>query len=149
MKKHVVKVLVFSLKKEQLAIKTANSSWIVNNPMELAREIEINSQELLLAKLASSLHTTAQLIGTTLNLDLKSIQIEVLGEVGLTDTQSVTAQSFTKIDVIVKPTSEASIILLKEWMDAIKIACPVFTNFKSVTPTVLTLVKEYDKINAA
>lgn len=148
MSKKVVRVLGFSVREKELAIKTENLSFTVKDGKELARETNFDSEELLLARLAGSIHATGNLIGTTLNVDLKSIQIEVSGE--LNDKTTVEKPyAFTKINVIVKPTSDASIVVLKEWMDAVKVACPVFTNYKTHTPTIVTLVKEYDQPKVA
>ncbi|MEC4113049.1 OsmC family protein [Myroides pelagicus] len=152
MKKDVVKVLGFSARSKQFAVKTANFSFTVNDGRDLVRVEQIDSEELLLAKLAGSIHYIGNLIGNTLNLDLKSIQIEVKGEKKQTVSEEINisdVNQFSKIDVIVKPTTPASIILLKEWIDAVKAACPVFTDFKKETKTIVTLVKEYDQFNVA
>jgi len=150
MSKRVVKVLGFSVRESQLAIKTANFSFTVKDGKELVSEVQVDSEELILAKLAGSIHAIGTLIGSTLNVDLKSIQIEVSGVVKEQEHTGVfDAGTFKQIDVIVKPTSTASIVLLKEWIDAVKTACPVFTNFKQQTPTIVTLVKEYDHVNVA
>ncbi|MBB1150576.1 MULTISPECIES: OsmC family protein [unclassified Myroides] len=150
MSNKVVKVLGFSVRESQLAIKTANFSFTVKDGKELVKEAQVNSEELILAKLAGSIHAIGNLIGLTLNVDLKSIQIEVSGVVDeALQQQHLDAGVFKKIEVVVKPTSTASIVLLKEWIDAVKLACPVFANFKQQTPTIVTLVKEYDHVNVA
>ncbi len=150
MSKKVVKVLGFSVRESQLAIKTANFSFTVRDGRELVRAAQVDSEELLLAKLAGSIHAVGNLVGSTLNVDLKSIQIEVSGVLNeIQQKEELNASAFRQIDVIVKPTSTASIVVLKEWMDAVKSACPVFANFKQQTPTIVTLVKEYDHVNVA
>lgn len=149
MEKNVVKVLGFSAREKQFAVKTENFSFTVKDGKELLADNTVSSNELLLAKLAGSIHSIGNLIGNTLNLNLKSIQIEVKGIVDCDQNEIVSVANFKKIDVTVKPSSEASIILLKEWIDAIKLACPVFTSFRSKTTTIITLVKEYDQINVA
>lgn len=150
MSKKVVKVLGFSVRESQLAIKTANFSFTVRDGRELVRAAQVDSEELLLAKLAGSIHAVGNLVGSTLNVDLKSIQIEVSGVLNeIQQKEELNASAFRQIDVIVKPTSTASIVVLKEWMDAVKSACPVFANFKQQTPTIVTLVKEYDNVNVA
>lgn len=150
MSKKVVKVLGFSVRESQLAIKTANFSFTVRDGRELMRAAQVDSEELLLAKLAGSIHAVGNLVGSTLNVDLKSIQIEVSGVLNeIQQKEELNASAFRQIDVIVKPTSTASIVVLKEWMDAVKSACPVFANFKQQTPTIVTLVKEYDHVNVA
>ncbi len=150
MGKKVVKVLGFSVREKQLAIKTANLSFTVKDGKELVREANVDSEELLLARLAGSIHATGNLIGSTLNVDLKSIQIEVSGILDDKIQEVVTqAGMFKQIDIIVKPTSNASILELKEWIDAVKVACPVFTNYKTQTSTIVTLIKEYDHVKVA
>lgn len=150
MGKKVVKVLGFSVRERQFAIKTANVSFTVQDGRELVRAVNASSEELLLARLAGSIHTVGNLLGSTLKLDLKSIQIEVSGELHMDLQEEVSgAEQFKRVDVIVKPTTPASIVLLKEWMDAVKQTCPVFSMFQQKTPTVLTLVKEYEQINVA
>ncbi len=150
MGKKVVKVLGFSVREKQLAIKTANLSFTVKDGKELVRNANVDSEELLLARLAGSIHATGNLIGTTLNVDLKSIQIEVSGILDdKINVEVAQAGMFKQIDIIVKPTSNASIIELKEWIDAVKVACPVFTNYKNQTSTIVTLIKEYDHVNVA
>lgn len=150
MSKRVVKVLGFSVRESQLAIKTANFSFTVKDGKELVRDTQVDSEELILAKLAGSIHAVGNLIGSTLNVDLKSIQIEVSGIVkDDLQKQGMDAGAFKQIDVIVKPTSTASILVLKEWIDAVKLACPVFANFKQQTATIITLVKEYDHVKVA
>ncbi|TDS55888.1 OsmC family protein [Myroides indicus] len=150
MGKKVVKVLGFSARERQFAIKTANVSFTVKDGRELVREVNASSEELLLARLAGSIHSVGNLLGSTLKLDLKSIQIEVSGELDSNLQDEVNGvEKFKRVDIIVKPTTPASIVLLKEWMDAIKSACPIFSMFKEKTPTVLTLVKEYDRVKVA
>lgn len=150
MSRKVVKVLGFSVRESQLAIKTANFSFTVRDGKELVNAVQVDSEELLLAKLAGSIHAIGNLIGSTLNVDLKSIQIEVSGVLNeVQDNAGIDIGAFKQIDVIVKPTSTASIVVLKEWIDAVKSACPVFANFKQKTPTIVTLVKEYDHVNVA
>ncbi|MHC5201913.1 OsmC family protein [Myroides sp. LJL119] len=149
MENKVIKVLGFSARKRQFAVKTENFSFTVDDGLELVRGKNKESKELLLASLAGSLHSIGYLIGNTLNLDLKSIQIEVKAHLDEKQADSVHLKNFKKVDVIIKPTSPASIVILKEWIDAVKVACPVFSEFKSTTPTIITLVKEYEQVNLA
>lgn len=149
MKKDVLKVLGFSARSRQFAVKTESFSLTVEDGRELVRRRTKESQELELAALAGSLHSIGFLIGTTLKLDLKSIQIEVQGHIADPYKTPESLEDFKKIDVIIKPSSEASIVVLKEWIDAVKTACPVFSEFRCSTPTVITLVKDYDQVNVA
>ncbi len=149
MKEDVLKVLGFSARSKQFAVKTQSFSLTVEDGKELVSKRNSESQELALAALAGSLHSIGFLIGGTLKLELKSIQIEVQGYISDPNKTPTSLVDFRKIDVIVKPCSTASIVVLKEWIDAVKVACPVLSEFKTSTPTVITLVKDYEKINVA
>lgn len=149
MESKVIKVLGFSARSRQFAVKSENFSFTVDDGLELVRADNQESVELQLASLAGSLHSVGYLIGNTLKLDLKSIQIEVKAHVDQRAECYSEIADFRKIDVIVKPHSQASIVDLKQWMDAVKVACPVLSEFKSFTPTVITLVKEYEQVNLA
>ena len=100
----VIKVLGFSAREKQLAIKTENFSFTVRDGRELVREQRVDTQELLLAKLAGSIHAVGNLLGTTLALELKGIQIEVRGELKEGIKGEISMNNFKKVDVIVKPT---------------------------------------------
>lgn len=150
MKTRVVKVLGFSGRERQFAVKTESQSFTVKDGKELVRDQSANSEELILAKLAGSIHSVGNLLGNTLKLDLKSIQIEVSGVLhNINKEGDEVLEQFKRIDVIVKPTTLASIIVLKEWMDAVKLACPVLQVLKDKTPTIVTLVKDYEDIKVA
>lgn len=143
----VVKVLGFTARGGQLAIKTANSSFTLRNNNELLDRMVLESEEFLLARLAVSIHTVGKYLGKLYSIDLRSIQIEVAGE--LSQADKAVAFPFRKVNVVVKPNTEGSIIELKNWMDELKKRCPVFESFRKQIPTLLTLIKEYEEVKVA
>lgn len=145
MKKTEIKVLGFTTKQQQFALRTQNSSLTVGKRSQLNKELLSLDSEFQLAQLAFDIHEVGSQLGLALNLDLKSIQIEILGEVESFEVPSSEATTvFRKVEVVVKPSTEQSIVKLKEWMDALKKHSEVFVGFHHSVPTVLTLVKEYE-----
>ena len=50
------------------------------------------------------------------------------------------------IDVVVKPTSEASLEELQKWISAVKKRCPIHDNLINPTPITLSLVPQYEAL---
>lgn len=148
MKKEVVKVLGFTTKDAQLALRTATSSLTLDLKSEVSKDLG-SQEEYELAKLAASIHTVGNQLGVALGLDLKSIQIEVLGELPENPTAAQKNEIFEKVNIVVKPSSKKSIIVLKQWMDELKKRSSVFIDFNQKVPTVLTLIKEYEQVQVA
>lgn len=148
MKSNVVKVLGFTTRETQFAVRTATSSLTVGVGTAVSKEVG-TAEEYELAKLAANIHAVGNQLGVALGLNLKSIQIEVLGELSIQDEAVAPAHAFKKVQIVVKPSSEGSIVVLKQWMDELKKRSTVFIDFHAKVPTVLTLVKEYEEVKVA
>lgn len=148
MKSNVVKVLGFTTRETQFAVRTATSSLTVGVGTAVSKEVG-TAEEYELAKLAANIHAVGNQLGVALGLNLKSIQIEVLGELSIQDEAVASAHAFKKVQIVVKPSSEGSIVVLKQWMDELKKRSTVFIDFHAKVPTVLTLVKEYEEVKVA
>ena len=148
MKSNVVKVLGFTTRETQFAVRTGTSSLTVGVGTAVSKEVG-TAEEYELAKLAANIHAVGNQLGVALGLNLKSIQIEVLGEVSIQDESVAPAHAFKKVQIVVKPSSEGSIVVLKQWMDELKKRSTVFIDFHAKVPTVLTLVKEYEEVKVA
>lgn len=150
MEKREVKVLGFTARDRQLALKTTNRSLTLSEDGEIQEGVINSVEELKLARLVLSLNKVGNQLGRALDLGLKSIQIEVIGELTSVDQENVNQDfPFKKVTIVVKPSSDVSIVALKEWMDELKRRCPIFTSFYQQLPTKLTLVKEYEQIKVA
>ena len=53
---------------------------------------------------------------------------------------------FRVVDVVVKPTSEASLEELQKWISAVKKRCPIHDNLINPTPITLSLVPQYEAL---
>lgn len=148
MKSNVVKVLGFTTRARDFALRTANTSLTIDLGGEVSKD-SVAAEEYELARLATSIHAVGNELGVVLGLDLKSIQIEVLGELLEKAENEATEKTFKKVNIVVKPSSERSIIALKEWMDELKKNSAVFIDFHQKVPTILTLVKEYEQVKVA
>ncbi len=148
MKNDVVKVLGFTTRDTQFALRTATTSLTIGLLADVSKEVG-TAEEYELAKLAVSIHAVGNQLGLALGLNLKSIQIEVLGELATNEKEVANKQIFRKVNIVVKPSSERSIVALKQWMDELKKRSAVFIDFHQKVPTILTLVKEYEQVKVA
>ncbi len=152
MGKKLVKVLGFSAKESQFVVKSKDFSLTLNNEVGFVTSKPSSSVEFLLANLAGSIHAVGKAVAKEQQLNLRSIQLEISGEIEATKleaTAKITDVGFKTVHVVIKPTSSASIVALKKWMDSVKKRCPVYANMNKSTAVILTLVKEYDVVNVA
>ncbi len=78
---------------------------------------------------------------------LKSLQIEISGTLSLDKYQgkiSYERAGFKSVEVVVKPTSDATLEQLKDWLIAVENRCPVQDNLANPTPVSVVLFKEYE-----
>lgn len=102
----------------------------------------------LLAGFAGSINAVGLIVAKELGIELQSVQVEIIGELETKKAQGIQTRSragFRKIDVIVKPISNAPLELLKLWIDEVKERCPLRDNLINSTPVLLTLFKEYNQ----
>jgi uncharacterized OsmC-like protein len=50
---------------------------------------------------------------------------------------------FERIELVVKPVTNADLTTLKFWMDEIKERCPIYDNLLNSTPINLVVTKDY------
>lgn len=105
-----------------------------------------NPLEYLLAGFAGSVNAVGQIVAKELGIGLKSLQIEISGTLADKSEKNKKGRSgFKAIEIVVKPTSDAPLVLLKEWIDIVKERCPVRDTILNATPVLLTLIKEYSE----
>jgi uncharacterized OsmC-like protein len=105
-----------------------------------------NPLEGVLVDFANSVHQIGEVVAKELGIELKSVAIEVLAT--LIDVKDVTRagrSGFKSIEIIVKPDSDAPLLLLKEWIDSVKLRCPVRDTLLRTIPVGMTLIKEYSQ----
>src|SRR5690606_22739926 len=112
---------VLNIKSNQLQLTLNNTENKTNANAHL---------EYLLAGLAACVNMVGHQVADDLDMDLKSIQIEIKGTIDNTKKRS----GFESIDLVVKPITTADLTTLKFWMDEIKERCPIYDNLINVTP---------------
>ena len=127
----------------QLNIKSNELQFSINQT-----DMKKNSHahlEYLLAGFAACVNVVGHQVANDLDMDLKSIQIEIKGTINTAKTQgnSKERSGFESIDLVVKPVTNADLTTLKFWMDEIKERCPIYDNLLNTTPINLVVTKDY------
>lgn len=128
----------------QLNIKSNELQFSINQ-----KDMKQNSYahlEYLLAGFAACINVVGHQVAHDLDMDLKSIQIEIKGTINTAKTDGFSTKErsgFEYIDLVVKPVTSADISTLKFWMDEIKERCPIYDNLLNVTPINLVVTKDF------
>lgn len=124
----------------QVRISKSNSNPELEGPSPL---------EYVLAGYAGCINAVGKLVAKEQYLDLKSLQVEISATLSLDQYQGKESNEragFQVIDVVVKPTSEASLEELQKWISAVKKRCPIHDNLINPTPITLSLVPQYEAL---
>lgn len=136
----------------QFLVKTNDFNVVINNSVSGEFGEGPSPTDYLLAGFAGSVNAVGLIVAKELGIELQSLEVEIAGELETKKIEGVQTRSragFRKIEVVVKPISEAPLALLKEWMDTVKERCPLRDNLINATPVMLTLLKEYNQHTAA
>lgn len=141
-----VKVLGYALVDDQFIVNANNLKVRIcknNNP-----ELEGPSPlEYVLAGYAGCINAVGKLVAKEQGLHLKSLQVEISATLSLDQYKGIESKEragFQVIDVVVQPTSEASVEDLQNWIIAVKKRCPIHDNLINPTPITLRLVPQYE-----
>ena len=120
---------------------------------EKAPELEGPSPlEYILAGYAGCINAVGKLVAKEQGLTLKSLQVEISGTLSLDKYQgkiSPERAGFQSIEVVVRPTSDATLEELQAWLVAVEERCPVQDNLVRPTPVSVVLFKEYPTLEVA
>lgn len=100
--------------------------------------------EYLLAGYAGCINAIGTLVASELNLNLKSLQVDIKGEINVDKFlgKSTTERAgFNSIEVFINPETDASPEEIKNWLSILEGRCPVGDNLKYETPVFLNLVQ--------
>jgi len=128
----------------QLNIKSNELQLTINQ-----KEMKKNSfahLEYLLAGFAACINAVGHQIADELDMELKSIQIEIKGTINTAKTEGFNVQNrcgFESINLVLKPVTNADLTTLKFWMDEIKERCPIYDNLLNATPINLVVTKDF------
>lgn len=137
---------------EQFVVKTPNFKIRIG---ENSSYPELNSPcpvEYILAGLAGCLNIVSGIVAKELNIEIKSLQIEIEGAIDVDKYLGVSTEEragFKAIEVTVKPVSDASEEELQKWIAIVESRCPVHDNLFSPTPISLNWVRELQAAEVA
>ncbi|SEH82197.1 Uncharacterized OsmC-related protein [Paenimyroides aquimaris] len=129
---------------DQLNIKSSELQFSINQ-----KDMKRNSYahlEYLLAGFAACINMVGHQVADDLDMDLKSVQIEIKGIINTDKTQGLKVKDrsgFERIELVVKPVTNADLSTLKFWMEEIKERCPIYDNLLNNTPINLVVTKDY------
>jgi len=138
--------------KNQFLVQTNDFNVTISNSVSSKSGDGPSPTDYLLAGFAGSINAVGLIVAQELGIELQSLEVEIVGELETKKINGIQTRSragFRKIDVVVKPISEAPLALLKEWIDTVKERCPLRDNLINSTPVILTLLKEYNQHDAA
>ena len=134
-----INVLGYSRNNEQFVVKTQNSDVRISRN-EKFPELEGPSQfEYILAGFAGCVNAVSQQVASELGINLKSLQVEITGVISQEERVG-----FNKIEIVLKPTTDASLQVLQKWLKLVQQKSPVYDNLVTSTPVELILYKEYN-----
>jgi uncharacterized OsmC-like protein len=148
----IVNVLGYAKADNQFVVKAQNFDIRIskNDPYP---ELEGPSPlEYILAGYAGCINAVGKLVAKEQGIVLKSLQVELSASLSLDKYQGKISNEragFNSIEVVVKPTSDATLEQLKEWLLAVESRCPVQDNLINPTPVSVVLFKEYQSTEAA
>lgn len=134
-----INVLGYSRNNEQFVVKTQNADVRISNNNRFPELDGPNPFEYILAGFAGCINAIAQNVASELGLNLKSLQVEITGTISQDERPG-----FNKIEIILKPTTDASLKILQTWLKLVQQKSPVYDNLVNPTPVELILFKEYN-----
>jgi len=148
-----ISVLGFSNTDSQFVVKSKDLNIKINNQINSSLTDEGNGPlEFLLAGIAGAINAVGNRVAVEQNFDLKSIQIEITGVIESKKSEGLKTRAragFKEINVIIKPTTNASLTAIKLWMDEVKERCPIYDNLTNTTPVAIKVIKDFKLPNVA
>lgn len=108
--------------------------------------------EYVLAGYAGCINAVGKLVAKEQGINLKSLQVEISATLSLDKYQGIESSEragFQTVNVVVKPTSEASLEVLEVWIKEVEKRCPIHDNLINPTPLTLQLLPQYETAEVA
>ena len=143
----IVNVTGFSKNNEQFVVETNSHKVRISNN-EYHPELNAPSPiEYILAGYAGCINAVGTLVAKELNINLKSLQVEISGEINVDKflgNPTTDRAGFKSINVVVKPNALATSEALQNWLSIVENRCPVYDNLINQTPIKVSLVNEHE-----
>lgn len=144
-----VNVLGYAKENNQFVVKAQNFDIRISRNEKFPELEGPSPLEYILAGYAGCINAVGKIVAKEQGIILKSLQVELSAKLSLDKYQGKISDEragFNAIDVIVKPTSDATLEQLKKWLIEIENRCPVQDNLVNPTPVSVSLFKEYERI---
>lgn len=119
-------------------VKARGFSFIVDEPDTLGGTNDgLSPVEYLLGAFAGCLNVVGHLIAKEMSFELKSLKIEMRGDINIDKLLGVSDAErcgFKGIDVVMKPECDADEATLEKWVQTVKSRCPISDNIGNITP---------------
>ena len=128
MKTQSINVLGYTGNNSQFVVKTSNTDLRISKNATPYPAAAPNPYEYILAGFAGCINALGQLVATELGINLKSLQIEITGNLN-TDVSGVGGKvkpGFNAIEIILKPATIAPLETLQKWMKEVQFRSPVY-----------------------
>ena len=147
----IVNITGYARNNEQFVVKAENFDVRISKNQNHPELDAPSPIEYILAGYAGCIHAVGILVAKELNLDLKSLKIEISGEINVDKflgNPTADRAGFKSIEVLVKPTAEATSEELQNWLKIVESRCPVYDNLINPTPIQVSLVNEFESVEA-
>ena len=144
-----VNVVGYAKSNEQFVVKTENFDIRIGKNQNQSELNAPSPIEYILAGLAGCIHAVGTLVAKELNINLKSLQVEISGDLNVDrflGNPTPDRAGYQSIEVIIKPVADVSDETLQNWLDIVESRCPVSDNLLNPTPVKLQLVTALETV---
>ena len=143
----IVNISGSSKNNEQFVVRAENYEIKIGANSNDSKQNAPSPIEYILAGYAGCINAVGTLVASELNLNLKSLQVAIKGEINVDKFlgKSTTERAgFNSIEVVINLDIEASDDEIKNWLAIVESRCPVGDNLKNETPIYLNLVAKFE-----
>lgn len=147
-----VNIVGYAKESNQFVVKAQNFDVRISKNEQFPELEGPSPLEYVLAGYAGCINAVGKLVAKEQGIVLKSLQVEISGTLSLDKYQGKISHEragFQSIAVTVKPTSDATLEQLKDWLIEVENRCPVQDNLLRPTPVSVVLFKEFLTTEAA
>lgn len=138
-----INVLGYTGNNSQFVVKTLNANLRISENTKYPELDGPNPYEYILAGFAGCINALGQLVAAEQGINLKSLQIEITGNLNLPKPSGEERPGFNNIEIGLKPASNASLEALQKWLLEVQRRSPVYDNLVNNTPVDVVLYKEF------
>ena len=152
MSQKIVNVVGYAKEQNQFVVKAQNFAVRISKNDDFPELEGPSPLEYILAGYAGCINAVGKIVAKEHGIILKSLQVELSAKLSLDKYQGKISNEragFSSVEVIVKPTSDASLEELKKWLIEVENRCPVQDNLVNPTPVNVILFKEFQTSQVA